>query len=126
MNHPIIHSPNKIINIMETRVIVIQSQKSNRSENTVWVVGITGEQNPRAFCKSAYKAMRFAFLLKKQTGLNISDYCLARLSLEIAKMKAEPKTEAKPEKAQQPEPQEEQPKPKRKRTKKSAQVVALK
>lgn len=110
---------------METRVIVIQSQKSNRSENTVWVVGITGEQSPRAFCKSAYKAMRYAFLLKKQSGLNISDYCLSRLSLEIAKGKAEPK-EAKPEKAEQPEPQEEQPKPKRKRKAKSAQVVALK
>ena len=32
-------------------------------------------------------AMRMAFLLKKQTGLYISDICLARLSLEIRKLK---------------------------------------
>jgi hypothetical protein len=31
--------------------------------------------------------MKMAFLLKKQTGLYISDICLARLSLEIRKLK---------------------------------------
>ena len=34
------------------------------------------------------KAMRSAFLLKKRTGLNISDNCLCRVSHEIARSKA--------------------------------------
>ena len=32
--------------------------------------------------------MRYAFLLKKRTGLNISDNCLCRVSHEIARNKA--------------------------------------
>ena len=32
--------------------------------------------------------MRYAFLLKKRTGLNISDNCLTRVSHEIARAKA--------------------------------------
>ncbi|WP_288511684.1 hypothetical protein [uncultured Prevotellamassilia sp.] len=32
--------------------------------------------------------MRYAFLLKKRTGLNISDNCLCRVSHEIARSKA--------------------------------------
>ena len=42
----------------------------------------------QAFCNSAYKAMRFAFMLKKRTGLNISDNCLSRLSQETAGQKS--------------------------------------
>ena len=72
---------------MEARVIIVSAKKSNKSENTVWAVAVTGD-NPQAYCKSAYKAMRFAFLLKKRTGLNISDNCLARLSHEVAGQKA--------------------------------------
>lgn len=129
---------------MEARVIIVSAQKSNKSENTVWAVAITGEENPQAFCKSAYKAMRFAFMLKKRTGLNISDNCLSRLSQEVAGQKAARAAEVKKvvkvfceehsvdnALAQKPEPQAEQPKeekPKRQRkprAKKSAQVVAL-
>lgn len=73
---------------METRVIIVSEKKSNKSDNTVWAVAIAGEEKPKAFCKSAYKAMRFAFLLKVQTGLNISDNCLCRLSFECAKRRA--------------------------------------
>ena len=124
---------------MEAKVIIVSAQKSNKSENTVWAVAITGEENPQAYCKSAYKAMRFAFMLKKQTGLNISDNCLSRLSQEIAGQKAAKAAEIQ-EKVEefceehsvdkvlalQPEPKAEQPKKQRKpRAKKSAQVVAL-
>lgn len=125
---------------MEARVIIVSAQKSNKSENTVWAVAITGEEQPQAFCKSAYKAMRFAFLLKKRTGLNISDNCLSRLSKEVAERKAAmaAKVQEKIEDfaeshsvdnvlAMKPEPKEEQPKKKARkpRAKKNAQVVAL-
>ena len=126
--------------VMEAKVIIVSAQKSNKSENTVWAVAITGEEKAQAFCKSAYKAMRFAFMLKKRTGLNISDNCLSRLSKEIAEQKADKAAEVQ-EKiedfcedhsvdnvlALNPEPQAEQPKKKvrKPRAKKSAQVVAL-
>lgn len=125
---------------MEARVIIVSAQKSNKSENTVWAVAITGEENPQAYCKSAYKAMRFAFMLKKRTGLNISDNCLSRLSKEIAGQKSAKAAEVQEVVeefceehsvdnvlAQKPEPKAEQPKKKARkpRAKKSAQVVAL-
>lgn len=72
---------------MEARVIIVSAKKSNRSENTVWAVAITGEKEPKAHCKSAYKAMRFAFLLKARTGLNISENCLSRLVFEMSEYK---------------------------------------
>ena len=120
---------------MEAKVIIVSNVKSNKSENIVWAVAITGEQQPKAYCKSAYKAMRFAFLLKARTGLNISENCLARLSHEVAGQKAARAAEFKEvvkeladsmsvEKAlaKQPEPQAEQPKakkPRKPRTKKA-------
>ena len=73
---------------METRKIIVSVVKSNKSENNVWAVAITGDEQPSAHCKSAYKAMRFMFLLKKQTGLYIADESLAQLSQEIARTKA--------------------------------------
>lgn len=82
-------SNNKNSKIMEARVIIVSVKKSNKSENNIWAVSITGEKEPKAYCKSAYKAMRFAFLLKARTGLNISDNCLARLSQEIEFVKVE-------------------------------------
>jgi hypothetical protein len=73
---------------MEAKVIIATVAKTTRENKKIWSVGIEGEEQPAAFCKSAYKAMRFCFLLKKRTGLNISDNCLSRLSHEIAKEKA--------------------------------------
>ena len=128
--------------------IIVTIVKSNNSENNVWAVAVTGEEQPQGYCKSAYKAMRFAFLLKKRTGLNIDDQSLKSLSKQIAEvkaMKAEAEAKAGKEKiaevaqefveshsvdavlAQQPEA-EEQPKPKQRkpRTKKAeAQVLAI-
>ena len=74
---------------MEKREIIVSVVKSNKSDNNVWAVAITGDEQPSAHCKSAYKAMRFMFLLKKQTGIYIADASLAQLSAEIARVKAE-------------------------------------
>ena len=104
---------------MEAKNIIITVVKSNKSENNVWAVGITGEEQEQAYCKSAYKAMRFAFMLKKQTGFYIADDSLKSLSEEIARQKAakaaaeaeqpaeepqaeQPEAEAKPKKARKP------------------------
>lgn len=73
---------------MEAKYIIISIVKSNNSENKVWAVAITGEEKPEGFCKSAYKAMRFAFLLKKRTGVMIDDASLKKLSECIAEQKA--------------------------------------
>lgn len=130
---------------MEAKYIIVSIVESNNSENNVWAVAITGEEQPQGYCKSAYKAMRFAFLLKKQTGINIDDKSLKSLSQQIAEIKAqkaEAEAKAGQEKiaevteefieshsvdavlAQQPE-QEEKPKKQRKpRTKKVAQPAA--
>jgi len=78
----------KKLTVMEKREIIVSVVKSNQSDNNVWAVAITGDEQPSAHCKSAYKAMRFMFLLKKQTGLYIADESLAQLSAEIARVKA--------------------------------------
>lgn len=78
----------KIINVMEKSIIIASATKSNRSENRVWTVSITGSAAQPIYCKSAYSAMRLMFLLKIKTGLTISDNCLSRLSSEIARNRA--------------------------------------
>lgn len=116
--------------------IVFTIVKSNNSDNNVWAVSITGEEQPSAHCKSAYKAMRFMFLLKQQTGIGISGECLAQLSQEIARKKAE-QAEAGKEKIAEVTQEfvethsvdavlEEKPKRSRKpRAKKSTETVAV-
>ena len=112
---------------MEAKNIIVTIVKSNKSENNVWAVGITGEEQEQAYCKSAYKAMRFAFMLKKQTGFYIADDSLKALSEEIARQKAakaaaeaEKQAEQQEQPEQQAEPEPEQPKKKQRkpRTKK--------
>ena len=116
---------------MEAKVIIVSVVKSNKSENNVWAVGITGEEQEQAYCKSPYKAMRFAFMLKKQTGFYIDDASLKALSEEIAKQKAEAAAEAEQPAEQEAQPEAEEPKaeePKKKqrkpRTKKVQQPAA--
>jgi hypothetical protein len=111
---------------MEAKVIIVTVVKSNKSENNVWMVAITGEEQGQAYCKSAYKAMRFAFKLKKQTGFRIEDASLKALSEEIAQLKAaaaeveaekpveqpaeqEPQVEAKPKKQRKPRSKKAEP-----------------
>lgn len=72
---------------METKIIA-SLVKSNRSENYVWAVSVTGEEHPQAYCKSSYKALRFAFLLKKRTGFYIADECMKTLLEQMAIDKA--------------------------------------
>ena len=110
---------------MEAKVIIVSVVKSNKSENNVWAVAITGEEQKQAYCKSAYKAMRFAFLLKKQTGFYIEDDSLKMLSEEIARQKAanaaaeQPaEQEVQPEAEQQPEAEAKPKKARKPRTKK--------
>ena len=67
--------------------ILVANVRSNKSNNMVWAVYAQGNEQQTCYCKSPYAAMKMAFLLKKQTGLYISDICLTRLSLEIRKLK---------------------------------------
>ena len=55
--------------------ILVDNVRSNKSDNMVWAVYAQGNEQ------------QMAFLMKKQTGLYISDICLTRLSLEIRKLK---------------------------------------
>ena len=109
---------------MEAKVIIVSVVKSNKSENNVWAVGITGEEQEQVYCKSAWKAMKFAFLLKKQTGFYIEDDSLKMLSEEIARQKAanaaeQPvEQEVQPEAEQQPEAEAKPKKARKPRTKK--------
>lgn len=51
----------------------------------LWVVSILGRNDIRKFCRSAYSAMKYMFLLQSLSAdLYISDNCLQRLSFEIA------------------------------------------
>ena len=65
--------------------ILVQHVLSNRSNAMVWAVYVQSEEQEqfKNYCKSAYTAMRYAFLLKAQTGIAISDNCLSRLSHQI-------------------------------------------
>ena len=96
---------------MEAKNIIVTIVKSNKSENNVWAVGITGEEQEQAYCKSAYKAMRFAFMLKKQTGFYIADDSLKALSEEIARQKAAQAAAEAEKLAEQPEQPEQQAEP---------------
>ena len=95
---------------MEAKVIIVSVEKSNKSENNVWAVAITGEEQGQAYCKSPYKAMRFAFMLKKQTGFYIEDDSLHMLSAEIARQKAAAAAAEAEKQAEQEVQPEQQPK----------------
>lgn len=51
--------------------ILVKTEKSNRSENNVWVVSTQSRR--KKYCRNAFTALRYAFLLKKQTGRRIAD-----------------------------------------------------
>ena len=53
--------------------ILVDNVRSNKSDNMVWAVYAQGNEQQTCYCKSPYAAMKMAFLLKKQTGLYISD-----------------------------------------------------
>ena len=70
-----------------TSLIVISSVQSNKSENMVWMVCIQGTEQGKNYCRNAYTAMKYAFILKERTGCPISENCLLRLSHEIMMVK---------------------------------------
>ena len=116
---------------MEAKVIIVSVEKSNKSENNVWAVAITGEEQKQAYCKSAWKAMKFAFMLKKQTGFYIEDDSLHMLSEEIARQKAdvaaaeaEKQAEQEVQPEQQPEAEAEAKKEKKARKPRTKKVQA--
>ena len=116
---------------MEAKVIIVSVEKSNKSENNVWAVAITGEEQKQAYCKSAWKAMKFAFMLKKQTGFYIDDDSLHMLSAEIARQKAaaaaaeaEKQSEQEVQPEQQPEAEAEAKKEKKARKPRTKKVQA--
>ncbi len=81
---------------MEAKVIIATIAKTTRENKKIWSVAIEGEEQPMGYCKGAYKAMRFCFLLKKQNeNTNISEECLQLLSAEIKEEKAVKAEEAK-------------------------------
>jgi len=67
--------------------ILVNCVRSNKSENNVWAVYVQGKEENKSYCKSPYKAMRYAFFLKKLTGGYIANNSLALLSLEIKRIK---------------------------------------
>ena len=114
---------------MEAKVIIVTVVKSNKSENNVWAVGITGEEQEQAYCKSPYKAMRFAFMLKKQTGFRIEDASLKSLSEEIARQKAaevaaEAEKPAEQEVQTEDKPKKKARKPRAKKAESEPQTIA--
>ena len=92
--------------------ILVSCVRSNKSDNNVWAVSVQGEEQVKSYCKSPYKAMRYAFLLKKQTPSllsrrraksasmklsNSSSKSIASImfSLRLMKRKPKPKRKAK-------------------------------
>ena len=84
---------------MEKQVIVAEMVQSNKSENLVWHVHVTGTDNPelQGFCKNAYKAMRFAFVLKQRAQCRIDDESLQQLMLIHSLTKADTAEHTEPE-----------------------------
>lgn len=68
---------------MEQQFIVAEMVQSNQSDNQVWFVHVTGSDSPehQGYCKSAIKAMRFAFVLKQRAQCRIADESLQQLML---------------------------------------------
>ena len=114
-------NPLNTFHIMEKQVIVAEMVQSNKSMNQVWFVHVTGTDSPeqQGYCKSAFKAMRLAFVLKQRSGIRIADSSL-QLLRQLSQM-------AKPQVAEteQPaEPQQEEEKPKRRNRRAKKQEAA--
>ena len=103
--------------------IVAEMVQSNKSNNNVWFVHVTGSENPEHFgyCKKAYSALQFCFILKARTQLSIDDATLEQLKAYYAENEKgklnwfkprTPKEEAQPTEDTAKQPAEEA-KPKR-------------
>lgn len=65
---------------MEERMIIVSEQKSNRSSLLVWQVSINEEQSDMRYCTTPLKALRYCFILKKQTDVKIAPETIEYLS----------------------------------------------
>ena len=75
--------------IMEQKLfILVKTEKSNRSENNVWVVSTRSYR--KKYCRNALMALRYAFILKKQTGRRIAQDAFDSLIREIRSKNANP------------------------------------
>lgn len=105
---------------MEKQMIVAEMVQSNQSNNQVWHVHVTGIDSPelQGYCKTAFSAMRLAFILKQRSGFYISDTTL-QLLMQLHRMKKQPVEEVT-EETQEPAVTvpEGEPKRKTRRTKK--------
>ena len=61
--------------------ILVKTEKSNRSENNVWVVSTRSYK--KKYCRNALTALRYALILKKQTGRDIAQDAFDRLIQDI-------------------------------------------
>jgi len=68
--------------------IVAQLVKSNASEYLVWEISITGSRRKKHYCKTAKKTLGFLYILKKQTGCDISHDTIRHLKAILAKQRA--------------------------------------
>lgn len=66
--------------------ILVKTEKSNRSENNVWVVSAPGFEDK--YCRNALKALRYAFFLKKGTGCRIDDSSFNALMAAVRERKS--------------------------------------
>lgn len=66
-----------------TSTIKVTSVKSNKSNRKVWLVAADKEK--KQYCRNARTALRYAFILKKETGKQLSDRDFAWLMFEIGR-----------------------------------------
>ena len=119
--------------------IVAEMVQSNKSENNVWFVHVTGCDNPelQGYCKHAIKAMQFCFVLKARTQYPIEDSTMEQLKSYYAenekgklqwykpRQKAEQPTEGEAPAEEQPKDAlEHQPAKRTRRSRKQTQEVA--
>lgn len=105
--------------IMEKQVIVAEMVQSNQSNNQVWHVHVTNTDNPelQGYCKTAFSAMRLAFIIKQRSGFYISDSTL-QLLMQLHRMKKQPAKEDTEETTEPTPVEEDKPKRKTRRAKK--------
>ena len=86
---------------MEKNVIIAEMVQSNKSNNQVWHVHVTGIDNPelQGYCKQPLAAIRLAFILKQRSGYMISGTSLQTLQQlhKASKQPAENGLPAEPE-----------------------------
>lgn len=74
--------------------ILVKTEKSNRSENNVWVVSTRSYK--KKYCRNALTALRYACILKKKTGRRIAQDAFDSMMKEIGNRKSQTSKQEKP------------------------------